>query len=108
MEIMEQVDILALILWEGWIPTTLMDTIDSISEDLKSPGGNTVWVRSPPALPCLEKISFFLFNILCAKYRRGTSPVPCLPDTPAVSYGITDPLRGRVLGIQIFNCKDLL
>jgi hypothetical protein len=53
-----------------------------------------------------RKNLFFLFNILCAKYRRGTSPVPCLPDTPAVSYGITDPLRGRVLGIQIFNCKD--
>ena len=36
----------------------------------------------------------------------GTSAYSPLPDTQAVSYGITDPLRGQVLGNQIFNCKD--
>jgi hypothetical protein len=33
-------------------------------------------------------------------------PTPCSPDTQAVSYGITDPLRVQALGNQIFNCKD--
>ena len=28
----------------------------------------------------------------------GTTPYTLLPDTQAVSYGITDPLRGQVLG----------
>lgn len=51
MEIMEQMDISALILWEGCIPYDLMDTEDSISEDLKSTGSDTVWVRLPPVLP---------------------------------------------------------
>jgi len=32
----------------------IMDTVDVDYEDLKSPGGNTVWVRPPPALPDLR------------------------------------------------------
>jgi hypothetical protein len=55
MEIMEQVDIFVLFLWEGWMPNALMDTMDFLYEDLKSPGSNTVWVRPPPALPFFIK-----------------------------------------------------
>ncbi len=35
-------------------PYTIMDSLDGNIANLKSPDGNTVWVRPPPALPDLR------------------------------------------------------
>ena len=60
-------------------------------EDLKSPGGNTVWVRPPPALPSLREQNSQVFvlekALLNSTMHRGMKPVPCFPDARPVPPG---------------------
>jgi hypothetical protein len=78
MEIIDLVDIYFLRLGIRKTPNDLMDKVDKASEDLKSPGGNTVWVRPPPALSylrCLGVLSRKTRNYRGIRHKKKESAV---------------------------------
>ncbi|UCF27408.1 MAG: hypothetical protein JSW42_12325 [Chloroflexota bacterium] len=50
MEIINTVDMFVTRFGAGETQYYHIETVDAASKDLKSPGGNTLWVRLPPAL----------------------------------------------------------
>ena len=61
--------------------------IDANQWDLKSPGGNTVWVRPPPALPNLRELCSQVNKYKLSFQRQ--MPAPRSPGARVVPDGVT-------------------
>ncbi len=73
----------------------IIDAEDDAVKDLRSSGGNTVWVRPPPALPDLRgkhsQVFVLIKSMLNPKLHKDTIAYALFPDARPILPGYRYP-----------------